>query len=83
MTNHSNIEDIKCNRCGRPQSPDQFETDLKKHDMPTLTKSCQACRDKRKAKGNPAPGRRKRENPISVAGELDRIMNWPPPGKTT
>lgn len=74
-----NNKDIECSVCHLEKDPSEFETKREKDGLPILAMSCQGCRDKHNAIYGAERIRERQQANITVAGELNRLINWPAP----
>ncbi len=68
---------MKCRVCKIEKPTSEFESRVKKQGMPIITKSCQSCRDEHNATYGADRIRERQQEDITVASELNRLINWP------
>ena len=86
MTNTNETRKIKCDSCPKSFPPAEFELDMLQRGKPVLAKNCTRCRAKKLAIARRCAAKAKAatpKQPITADSELNRLMAWAPPGKSS
>jgi len=66
---------IECSVCHREKPAAEFESAVKRHGFPIVTKSCQSCRGEHNATYGADRIRERQQEDITAASELNRLIN--------